>query len=78
MCEATSHYVVNRDNFNSESSRSQFAASVLVLGRARNVKDPEICCDLLLNICVSYCSYHCIIYIYIYIYIYVYMVFISP
>jgi len=69
MCEATSHYVVNRDNFNSESSRSKFAALLMVLGRARNVQDPEIYCGLLLNICVSFCSYHCFIYRYIYIYI---------
>ena len=62
MCGATSHYVVNRDNFNSES-KSKFAALLMVLGRARNVQDPEICCGLLLNIFVSYCSYHCIIYI---------------
>ena len=68
MCGATSHYVVNRDNFNSES-KSKFAALLMVLGRARNVQDPEICCGLLLNICVSFCSYHCFIYIYIYIYI---------
>ena len=67
MSEATSHHGVNRDNFNSESSRPQFAASLMVLGRAPNVQDAEIWCGLLLNDFVSYCRYHCTIYIYIYI-----------
>ena len=35
----------------------------MVLGRAPNVQDAEICCGLLLNDFVSYCSYHFIIYI---------------
>ena len=65
MSEATSHHGVNRDNFNSERNRSQVAASLMVLGRATNVQEAEICCGLLLNICVSHCIYHCIIYIYI-------------
>ena len=63
MSEATSHHGVNRDNFKSERNRSQVAASLMVLWRATNVQAAEICCGLLLNICVSHCSY---IYIYIY------------
>ena len=39
------------------------APSLMVLGRVPKVQDAEICCGLLLNICESYCSYHCIIYI---------------
>jgi len=35
----------------------------MVLGRTPNVQVAEICCGLLLNDFVSYCSYHFIIYI---------------